>query len=88
MGLGEWHNEHTYEPPTWFGVEPGRLISAVFFGIFVTGIVFLVVWFAISTPIKTEIHVRDGNEYICRYYSDEIKCELNTDPNIGFGRIE
>lgn len=85
MGLSEWHNDDNYKPPTWFGIEPGRLIAAVFFGLFVTGIVLLVGWFVITSPTKTEIHVRDGREYICRYYPDEIKCELRGDPDVGFG---
>ena len=87
MSIGEWHNEDKYEPPRWFGVEPGRLIAAVFFGLFVTGVALLVGWFLITSPNKVELHQVDGNTYICRYYSDDIKCELYGDPDIGFGRV-
>ena len=86
MSIGEWHNEDKYEPPKWFGVEPGTLISAVFFGLFVTGVVILVIWFSLTAPIKREIHVREGREYICSYYPDKIECELRGDPDVGFGR--
>lgn len=82
MSIGEWHNEDIYEPTG----NIGPIVAITFFAVFTVLIVVFVARYALSAPYKTELHFREGNQYICEYYTDEIKCELSTDPDIGFGR--
>ena len=70
------------------GMNPGRLIAAVFFALFVTTVMVSVMWFVYTAPVKVEEHARDGQVYHCSYYRDgDIKCRNVADSDVGGGRV-
>lgn len=85
MGLGsDVDFDDGYRAPP----SPGAVIAAVLFGLFATAVLVFVLWLIATTPIRVEVHEREGQTYHCSYYRDgDISCVNKSDPDIGGGRL-
>ena len=86
MGLSEWHNDDL--PPRKEPLNPARIIVAVLFGLFAAAVVVGCLYLVVTSPLKVEIHEREGQMYRCTFYRDgDIRCVNEADSDIGGGQV-